>query len=164
MAISIMEIAKNALLNNRSAVSTTAKNIANVNTVGYTLLRPDLSTSLYNSFQSNGLRLEGAVRMRQSYAEKQIRHEKQDLGKHRTAELIYSEIEGIFNEPSDTSISNVMANFWDSWNDLANSPESQTARNVVKNRGIILSQTFNQTDCKSNTTFEKILGGLSNDE
>ena len=145
MAISIMEIAKNALLNNRSAVSTTAKNIANVNTVGYTLLRPDLSTSLYNSFQSNGLRLEGAVRMRQSYAEKQIRHEKQDLGKHRTAELIYSEIEGIFNEPSDTSISNVMANFWDSWNDLANSPESQTARNVVKNRGIILSQTFNQT-------------------
>jgi len=145
VAISIMEIAKNALLNNRSAVSTTAKNIANINTEGYTLLRPDLSTSRANFFQSNGLRLEGAVRMRQNYADKQIRHEKQDLGKHRTAELIYSEIEGIFNEPSDTSISNVIADFWDSWTDLANSPESQTARNVVKNRGIILSQTFNQT-------------------
>ncbi|MFH1851433.1 MAG: flagellar hook-associated protein FlgK [Candidatus Neomarinimicrobiota bacterium] len=148
MAItSIFEISKQSLLKHQAAINTTAKNIANVNTEGYTRLCPDFTsvTGLGLNQLQQGLTLEGAVQLRQSFAESQILYERQDLGKHETAELLYSQIEEIFAEPSDTGLSNVMSEFWDSWSDLANNPESQTARSEVKNKGIILARSFNQT-------------------
>lgn len=148
MAISsILQIGKQALLKHQSAIHTTAHNIANVNTDGYTRQRPDFTT--FNQAGLNqlaqGLSLDGAVRLRHDFAESQIRYAKQDMGKFETAEQIYTEIEGIFDESSNTGLSSILSEFWDSWSGLASNPESQTARNEVKNRGIILTRAFNQT-------------------
>ncbi len=118
-----------------------------MNTEGYTRQRPDFS--IINQSGLNqlglGLSLDGAVRLRQNFAETQLRYSRQDLGKFETAEQVYEEIEGIFDESSGTGLSSVLSEFWDSWSDLAINPESQTARNEVKNKGIILSRAFNQT-------------------
>jgi len=55
-----------------------------------------------------------------------------------------TQIENIFGEPNDSGLINVMSEFWNSWNDLANDPESQYARTIVHDKGVVLANTFNR--------------------
>ncbi|MCD6100769.1 MAG: flagellar hook-associated protein FlgK [Candidatus Marinimicrobia bacterium] len=147
MSISeILNISKKAIFNYRSAINVTAKNIANVNTEGYKRRRVDLSsvTSQLQGFnQMNGeLIQENIVRIRNSFVENQLYYETQNLAKYKLDESLFNQIEDIFAEPSDAGLSKVLQDFWDSWNTLATDPESVTARNIVKDKGIVLSNTF----------------------
>jgi len=147
MSISeILNISKKAIFNYRSAINVTAKNIANVNTEGYKRRRVDLSsvTSQLRGFnQMNGeLIQENIVRIKNSFVENQLYYETQNLAKYRLDESLFNQIEDIFAEPSDAGLSKVLQDFWDSWNTLATDPESVTARNIVKDKGIVLSNTF----------------------
>ncbi|HGE71947.1 TPA: flagellar hook-associated protein FlgK, partial [Candidatus Poribacteria bacterium] len=52
----------------------------------------------------------------------------------------------IFLEPSENGINNLLGEFWNSWEDLANNPENMTTRAVVIQRGISLAQSINRID------------------
>ncbi len=147
---SLLNISKQAMLAHQSAINTTANNIANVNTLGYRRRRVDLakmtSASSYLGFgQLNGVySTDQATLIRQRFVESQLRYEYQQNSQYQSDELLLTQVENIFGEPGDSGLANVMAEFWNSWSDLANDPESQTARTLVADKGELLSNTFNR--------------------
>lgn len=146
MSISrIFDISRQALLTHRSAIDITARNIANVNTEGYKRRRIDLSKLALGLGGLNGmLTKDGVTRIHQRFVENQLWYEDQDLGKYQSDEMILTQVQGIFNEPTASGLSNVLSEFWNVWNDLANDPESQSTRSLVRDKGVILANTFNR--------------------
>jgi len=144
----IFEIGKRSLLTYQSAIDTTAGNIANVNKEGYTRRRVDLSelTAGIPGLGRIGLgvNVEDVTRIRQRMIEYQLYQETQSLGRYETGEMMLSQLEGIFAESSGAGLSNILSEFWNSWNDLANDPESQANHAVVKDKGVVLANTFNR--------------------
>jgi flagellar hook-associated protein 1 FlgK len=47
-------------------------------------------------------------------------------------------------EPSDTGLSTTMTNFWDSWNQLSNTPESSSAKTLVAEDANTLAKAINE--------------------
>jgi flagellar hook-associated protein 1 FlgK len=144
MSISrIFDISKRSLLSHQSAIDITAKNIANVNTEGYKRRRVDLSKLGFGFSSITGaLKPEGVIRVRQRFAESQIWYENQNLGKYQTDEMLLIRVEDIFGEPRESGLANVLTQFWNAWNDLANDPESQSVRALVRDKGVLLAGTF----------------------
>ncbi len=142
---SILNITKQALADQQSAINTVAKNISNINTDGYKRRRVDLLG--LNSQQAgfnNKITADNVTRIRQRFVENQLFYENQNLGKYQTDEMIMTQIENIFGEPLEAGLSNIMSEFWNSWGDLTNDPESQYARTIVRDKGVLLSKTFNR--------------------
>jgi flagellar hook-associated protein 1 FlgK len=51
-------------------------------------------------------------------------------------------LELIFNEPSNTGLSNALTTFWKDLQELAKKPEDMSARSVVKEQGVVLAKSF----------------------
>ncbi len=144
MSISqIYEATKQSLLTQQSAINTTAKNIANANTEGYTRRRINLSKLSLGFSEMNG---ESVTRVKNQFVDSQLWYEKQELGKQSMNEMLLKQVEGIYGEPSDSGLNNIMNEFWNSWSNLANNPESESARAIVKDKGVMLAHTFNRLD------------------
>ncbi|NOX90058.1 MAG: flagellar hook-associated protein FlgK [Calditrichaeota bacterium] len=142
MSISrILEIGKRSLLAYQSAVKTTTDNISNANNEYYKRRRMTFD-QLNMGYNALGLNIGDAQRLRQRFAEYQIFSENQFLGKYESTHRLLTQIESIFDENSDAGLSKVMSDFFNSWNDLAKEPESQYARNLVVDKAIVLSDSF----------------------
>lgn len=140
----IINVARRALTAHQSAIDTIAKNIANVNTDGYKRRRIDLPALNSNGLRDAGFTQDNMARIRQRFIENQLYYENQNLSKYEMDRMIMTQIENIFGEPNDSGLINVMSEFWNSWNDLANDPESQYARTIVHDKGVVLANTFNR--------------------
>jgi len=144
MSISnILETSKRSLLNHQSAINTTANNIANVYTEGYTRRTVDLSKL---SLGFGQMREDAVSRVKNRFLDNQIWYENQALGKESMNEMLMTQVETIFGEPSDAGLANMLSEFWDAWANLANTPESESSRSLVRDKGILLSNTFNRLD------------------
>jgi flagellar hook-associated protein 1 FlgK len=95
-------------------------------------------------------------RLESGFVQSQLWYKNQFLGRYETDELVYSQVESLFNEPSNSGISSIMGEFWNSWSDLANDPESNTARAIVKDKGVLLANTFNQLSTDLNNMQREI--------
>jgi flagellar hook-associated protein 1 FlgK len=62
------------------------------------------------------------------------------------SEMLLNQVEAVFGEPEDSGLANIMTEFWNSWSNLSNNPESDSARSLVRDKGILLSNTFNRLD------------------
>jgi len=140
----IFNISKQALLNNQSAIDTTAKNITNINTEGYKRRRVETSNYLGMGQVSNNLKQDDLCRIQNTFIDHRLLIEQENLGKYETNKMLLKNIESIFGEPLDSGLGNIMLEFWNAWNDLANNPESQTAKTVVKDKAVMLTNTFNR--------------------
>jgi flagellar hook-associated protein 1 len=145
---SLFEMGRRSLTGFQSAIDTTSNNIANANNEGYTRRRVNMqnltSVSGFAGFGS-GMDSNGLDRMRQKFAELSLWRENNNLGKYEKTESLLKQIESIFGDDSDGSLQNVMAEFWNSWNDLASDPESDSLRTLVKNKGQLLTNSFQNT-------------------
>ncbi len=145
MAITtIFDISQQALLNNQSAIDTTAKNIANINTEGYKRRRVEMTNTTGLSNVNSYLERDDLSRIRNIFVDNRLRMEHENLGKYETSQMVLNNIESIFGEPLDSGLQNIMMEFWKAWNDLANNPESQTAKTVVKDKAVMMTNTFNR--------------------
>jgi flagellar hook-associated protein 1 FlgK len=145
---SLMGITRIAMSAYQTAIDTTARNIANVDNPAYSRRRADIGSMVSpNAGRNAGVGnagAEGIARIKEHFVQNQLWHKQQSLGKNTTDELVFTQIERTFGEPSESGLANVLTHFWNSWNDLANDPESSTARTIVKDRAVLLSRTFNQ--------------------
>ena len=69
---SVMNVAKDALLSHASAINITGSNIANVNTPGYSRLRPVFSSIGGAAELQFGVEVSGAERLYDKYLEVQL--------------------------------------------------------------------------------------------
>ncbi|HHJ53452.1 MAG TPA: flagellar hook-associated protein FlgK [Caldithrix abyssi] len=137
----IFEIGKRSLLAYQSAIQTTSGNVANANNENYSRRRADLQQSL-TGFASLGLSGDDVVRLRQRFAEQQLWQESQRLGEYESAGRLLRQIENVFAENTESGINNLLNQFWNAWDDLANDPESAFARNLLRDKARLLTSAF----------------------
>jgi len=138
----------------QAAINTTSRNISNVDNPNYVRRRTDVG-SLLSPISGLAFNEKDTInRLDSGFIQNQIWYKNQFLGKHESDELIYSQIESLYNEPGESGIASIMDGFWNAWSDLANDPESNTAKSIVKDKGVLLTNTFHQvsTDFKNMQT------------
>lgn len=151
-----IETSRRSLMTQRAALDTTGHNIANANTEGYTRQRVNMQASIpmeaYGMMRSlnpgqlgTGVEFTSITRIREGYLDTQFRNENSSLGSLTTQADALSKLEGIVNEPSETGLRTVMDKFWKAVSDLSKDTESMTARKVVKEAAVALTDTFNHT-------------------
>jgi flagellar hook-associated protein 1 FlgK len=137
-----LEIARKALSSYQLALSIYGNNIANVNTPGFSRKRPVFgeAEALDIPLGRIGLGVDTRTieRMRDIYLDTAYRRENTAYTRYESLEQCLSEIEMAFSEPSDTGLGDVLRDFWDAWQELANEPESTTSRSYVVSKATSL--------------------------
>jgi len=142
-ALRSLEIGIRAVRTQRQALHTIGHNIANVNTPGFSRQRAILSTTLPQGSMGTGVKVQAIQRVRDEIVDFYIRKETSTLNQWKAKFENLQQVEILFNEPSENGIASILNDFWDSWADLANNPESGAARANVKQQAKTLSQAFN---------------------
>jgi flagellar hook-associated protein 1 FlgK len=148
-----LNLALTALQSQRRGLELAAQNVANTNTDGYSRQRVDLESigspvvpSFYAG-QSNtdgGVRVADITRFRDQFMEIQAALEHGAMGSLDVLNTKMTNIEQLFNEPSDSGIQSQLSAFWSSFDDVANHPGDTAARTQLLERATTLTNTFNQ--------------------
>jgi flagellar hook-associated protein 1 FlgK len=137
-----LEIARKALSSYQLALSVYGNNIANVETPGFSRKRPVFgeAEALDMPLGRIGLGVDTRTleRLRDVYLDTAYRKENTAYAKHESLEQCLSEIEMAFSEPSDTGLGDILRDFWDAWQELANQPEGATPRSYVVSKATSL--------------------------
>ena len=156
----ILEVGRRALLTQQLTLNTIGHNIANVDTPGYTRQRVGLSSTdplkTILGAVGTGVQVSDIRHIRDLFLGTQWREENKSLGKWTYREKILGQIETMFNEPSDDSLRGHMDNFWNSWSQLANAPESSTNRNDLISKASILVSEFHQLSNQLNALKDSV--------
>lgn len=145
-----LELSLRGLQAQQTALDTTGHNISNANTAGYTrqvanlqATSPQTILSLGRSLSlGTGVNVNTITRARDAFVDNQYRWESSKQGYWENRQTVLQNVEGIYNETSDNSLSSDLTNFWNSWSDLANDPENMGSRSVVRERAIALTASF----------------------
>ncbi|HLS06693.1 MAG TPA: flagellar hook-associated protein FlgK [Bacillota bacterium] len=149
-----LEMAKQTLFAQQSALYTTGHNIANANTKGYTRQRVNFGTMRPYPVPAvnrpeipgqlgTGVEVSSIQRIRNKFLDAQFRSENSRMNHWETTSHSLSRMERLLNEPSDSGLSKTMDLFWESLNDLAVHPDKPGARSVVAERAKSVTDTFN---------------------
>ncbi|KGM97009.1 flagellar hook protein FlgK [Clostridium novyi A str. 4552] len=153
---STLNVGKRGLYAQQGALDVTSHNIANSNTKGYTRQRalmettrpfgmPSMDNQVGPGQIGTGVEISKIQRVRDTFMDYQVRRETSTLGQYEARDKYLSEIEGIFNEPSDTGVSNLIGKFFDAWQEVAKHPEGSNARTVLVNQASALASELNHT-------------------
>ncbi|MEP0829323.1 MAG: flagellar hook-associated protein FlgK [bacterium] len=143
-----LEMGKRALATHQLSLNTVGHNISNVNTPGYTRQRVNTTTTYPQKIPSGlvgtGVKAVDIVQIRDLFLNRQFRENNKALGQWTSMEKTLTQIESIFTEPNRDSLSDLLDQFWTSWSDLANNPESMAARTALVEHTNLLTSGFNR--------------------
>lgn len=130
----------------QTALQTIGHNVANANTEGYTRQRVSMQTDLAQNVTGvgqigTGVRVSGIDRVSDQYVTTQLRNAHSTTKGHEALSDIVGQLEAVFNEPSDTGLSNQISEVFNAWNYLASSPEEASARTML----VQTTETFTDT-------------------
>ncbi|WMJ81301.1 flagellar hook-associated protein FlgK [Clostridium sp. MB40-C1] len=149
-------VGKRGLFAQQRAIDVTSHNIGNANTEGYSRQRAILETTRPFGMPSmdsqigpgqigTGVDVSTIQRVRDGFMDYQVRREKSTLGQYEARDKYLSEIESIFNEPSENGISKLIGTFFDSWDKLSRKAQNSDARTVVAQKSAALAGELNHT-------------------
>ncbi len=126
----------------QASIQTTSHNINNMNTPGYSRQKveqsaksaysnPGYNSSLGPGQLGTGVQATDIVRIRNTFYDFQYRNETHNYGQTSIKYQHYTNMEKIFNEPSDSAISSSMSEFFSSWQELSKSPNDEGAKDIV---------------------------------
>lgn len=142
----ILNCSKEGLLSHLSAINVTGSNIANVDTAGYTRLRPVFSstgTKATGDIQI-GVEISTIQRIYDKFLDSQIVKQEQISGDTDAQYSYLQQIETIFNESSGTGLNDAMNKFWNAWEDLSTNPSGQAEREALVAAADSLTLMFRQ--------------------
>ena len=138
---SSLNVGKSALTAQTVVLNTISHNVANASTDGYSRQTVNLtSVSSYVSGGMYGVEIStgggveavSVTRSRSDLYDKIYRNVSQDYNAYSKMEDMISQIELLFNEPSDDGLSGIINDFFNAWQELSNDPTSMAARNSLK--------------------------------
>lgn len=149
-------IGKRGLFSQQKAIDVTTHNIANANTQGYSRQRailettkpfgmPSMNSAIGPGQIGTGVEVKAIQRIRDEFMDYQVRREKSTLGQYQARDKYLSEVESIFNEPSDTAMSTLIGKFFNAWEELSTKAEDSNSRTVVAQQSAALADELNHT-------------------
>lgn len=161
-----IEIGKRALLSSQITLQTIGHNIANVNTPGFTRQRvlmwatKPMETTIGSI--GTGVDIASIKHVRDPFLDRQFRQENKSLGMWSYKAKISYQVEAMFGEPNDETISDHLNEFWDSWASLAQNANSATSRQQVVNSTELLTNAFHNVADQLQSLRNSINHDLSN--
>lgn len=139
---SSLNLGRRAVQSQTAGLQITGRNIANVNTPGYTRQVAITGVTDTRADAVTGESFPSVQLIRDEVTERLLLQERGRHGSLERQANLLSLVETAFNEPSDSGLNAVMTAFFNSAEDLANSPESAGARRLLIERGGALAVTF----------------------
>lgn len=141
-----LNVGTRGLMASQMGMDITGQNIANADVEGYSRKRLNLAADYrYDSVHGQmgfGVEVINIERVRNLYIDQQIQKQNNELGIYEEIDHVFTSIENIFNEPTDTGIIKFVDDFFNSWENLSNNPADLAARTMVRTSGEILSDMF----------------------
>lgn len=158
----LLDMGRRGMSVSQTALQTTSHNIANKSVEGFSRQRVDAETNpaVGDGMHrvGTGARLGAVIRTNNPWIEKQIEREGSNLAFLEGRSSALQRLESTFNEQTVKGLSNSMSEFFNSFRELANSPESLTARTVVRDNASALVRTFQDM----NRQIDSVAGELNN--
>jgi flagellar hook-associated protein 1 FlgK len=144
----MLDTGKRAMMNSQTALQTVGHNMANKSTEGYSRQRVEQQTNTPTNDGrlrvGTGSKNARVTRTNNSYLEKQIEKENSQSSFLETHAEALGRIEQIYNEQMNKGLGHYLGEFFNSFRELANSPESTATRTLVRENAQSLVQDFNR--------------------
>jgi flagellar hook-associated protein 1 FlgK len=143
----MMSVGKQSLQNSQTALQTTSHNVANVNTEGYSRQRIEQQASepIGNRVRiGTGARISNISRVSDKFLTKEIQVENSKLGTANGRQETLTRVEQVYNESINKGLNRFLANFFNSFREFSNNPESQATRALVKENSKQLGEDFHR--------------------
>jgi len=148
----IMRISTSSLRANQTAIEVTSHNVANMNTDGYARqsasLEPDVPRQQGNIYLGSGVLVANIQRAEDRYIYYNLIVASSSLGAQDTKTSGLDYLQEIFNEQSSEGISSALDDFWNSWSDLAASPEGRPERSALVGTTEIMITEFHNANSR----------------
>ena len=138
----VLNIAKQALLTHQMSIQVTGHNVANVDTPGYT--RQKLNIEANNPFPTaagimgGGVKADSITRQYDQFMVERITRQSSLMGNLEAQQQALRVVEPIFNEARGLALNDLLNQFWASWQELSDNPETLAARQNVLQHGHLL--------------------------
>jgi flagellar hook-associated protein 1 len=146
----MMDVGKRSMMNSQTALQTTGHNIANKSTEGYSRQRVELQTAEPigngNVRIGMGSKTAAVTRTNNSYLEKQIGKEQSSLGYFNGKSDAMNRVEQVYNEQANKGLNTFVTDFFNSFREFANNPESLATRTQVKETAEFLTADFKRVN------------------
>ena len=143
----VLDIATSALAAQQYCLDVTAHNIANVGTEGYSRQIPTLqgkqAVLSQGTILGRGVKTEQVTRSVDQFTENKLMQEKSNLSSSQEMEKYMQVLEGMFSESSEVSISSMLSDYWNLWNDISNNPSGASERTALYEHSLLMSEQFN---------------------
>ncbi len=143
-----LEVGKRALLSHQLVLQTIGHNIANVDTPGYTRQRVRISPSSPEISPlgsiGTGIQVDDIRHVRDLFLGQQYREANKSFGRWSYKQKTLSQIEMLVNEPQDSSLNDLLNQFWDAWSDLSTNSDSSNHRRMILSKADQLINAFHQ--------------------
>ncbi len=145
MALSnLFSIASSSLYAHQKALAVTSANITNANNPAYSRQVVMFGTATPNHRENfsfgSGVNVDKVLRIRNQVTDSQIRLNNQSYFSAEKQATTLSQVESLFSEPSELGLSNLMNEFFNSWDELAVDPNSTALRTNVVQSGQKISE------------------------
>lgn len=143
---SMMDVGKRSMMNSQTALQTVSHNIANKSTEGYSRQRVDVKTNEPvgngNIRIGMGARPGTVSRVNNPYLERQLEKEGAQLSYLQARTDMLDRVEQVYNEQVNKGLNQFLGEFFNSFRELANNPESLATRTLVKESAEFLTRDF----------------------
>lgn len=157
---SAIEIGRRALLAQQAALQTMSHNIANVNTPGYSRQRVSVRSTFpettYFGQLGTGVNVVAVRNVRDLFLGNQIRQENKELGQWSYKSKVMNQIESLFNEPNENTLSEMLSDFWNAWSDLSTDPNSVARRQTIVSQANRLTNGFHDLASQLNNLRDSV--------
>ncbi len=131
----IFDISRRSMMAYQQALDVSSHNIANAGNPNYSRQRAVISTERPEQYGGitwgTGMKIDDIIRIKDDLTQTQILSNNQNLNYYKTQSELLGQVEQVFSEPSDLGLSNLMTSFFNSWSQLAETPNSTPLRNNV---------------------------------
>lgn len=142
----LLGIGKTGLFASKKALEVTGHNLSNVNTEGYSRQKVIQSTAIPVStggfVQGTGVKVDGINRINDDFIDKRLNSAVATSKFFDARSEHLDQIEGIFNEVDSEGLNQILNKFFNSFRELANQPENETIRSVVRDTAGLVVKDF----------------------
>lgn len=142
----LLGIGKSGLFASKKSLEVTGHNLSNVNTEGYSRQKILQSTALPvptgGFVQGAGVKIDGVRRVGDDFIEKRLDAAISSNKYFDARSEQLTQIESIFNEVDTDGLNQILNKFFNSFRELANQPENETIRSVVRDSATLAVRDF----------------------
>jgi flagellar hook-associated protein 1 FlgK len=142
----LLSIGITGLHASKKGLETTGHNLSNANTEGYSRQKIDQTTNppvlKGGLVHGTGTRIASISRYHDSYLEKRLNSNVSDHHFFDERQIQMNQLENIFNEVDSEGLNQLINKFFNSFRELANQPENETIRSVVRDNARLVVKDF----------------------